>query len=250
MGDSLSCTCAPHVAPDMCGAQLDCSEARKHMPKMCTLMDPTEITWDESVIVNLKLLRASGDGNLEEIGEAIRAGADLETRRTPHVRPQEPLIDDYGDPTCGDKDLAAMGLYPDMQASTASTFARTKSRPHPEGLTALMRAAQQGRPEAVSLLLTARASLTARDEDGMQPLHFAAEAACLDSCKALLSGRANPAEKDDNDRDAFGCLPRETMLTRAERARWESILKQANHSETVESLPAEVDPVGQTVGPV
>jgi len=63
------------------------------------------------------------------------------------------------------------------------------------GLTPLMQAAKEGWVEAVMLLLEAKASLYAKDEDGMQPLHFAASAGCLKCCIALLDALLHPGKK-------------------------------------------------------
>lgn len=75
------------------------------------------------------------------------------------------------------------------------------------GLTPLMRAAVGGETIAVRLLLELRASLLLRDEGGMQPLHLACARGSRSTVSLLVSARADLSALDGQERDAFACLP-------------------------------------------
>merc|ERR1711933_14188 len=55
-----------------------------------------------------------------------------------------------------------------------------------EGVTALMKACEQGEGDVVQLLLTEGASLDLKDDEGWQALMWAALAGHLDICEALV----------------------------------------------------------------
>merc|ERR1740121_2376602 len=86
------------------------------------------------------------------------------------------------------------------------------------GLTPLMFAAQAGQAPVVEFLLLVGACIHAKDEDGMAALHFAAEACCGQSCRALLRARADPENKDHIGRNAAACLPE--TLSQSELHEW------------------------------
>merc|ERR1719272_411257 len=119
-------------------------------------------------------MHASSDGNVEEMMQALRAGAPVDKRRTLVMRTQ-----------FDDEDVAADVL-------SRSPYHRVDDTRCLPGLTPLMRAANGGYPEAVKVLIGAHANIKARDEDGMQPLHFAAAALCKASCQFLLEARTDP----------------------------------------------------------
>merc|ERR1719476_779029 len=102
---------------------------------------------------------------------------------------------------------------------------RTDGALRGSGLTPLMRAAKDGHSNAVRFLLEANAAVSAEDEDGMQPIHFAAAAGCRESCETLLAARANPSCLDDFGRDALACLPHHCTVNRATMRDWEELLR-------------------------
>jgi len=187
--------------------QRACGEAAQNVQILSCYRDE-EV--DEEVIANCKLLRASAENSLEDIREALRAGAELETRTSKYV--MLPV-----------KSWGESQADPDMNMPTASSWQDGKSARF--GLTPLMVAAKEGRAEAVRLLLSARAHPQTQDEDGMRPLHFAAEAGCVETCKALLKAGAVPVAEDDGGRDAYACLPHECVMAQRERDLWSALLR-------------------------
>mmetsp|Transcript_53567 Transcript_53567/g.120790 ORF Transcript_53567/g.120790 Transcript_53567/m.120790 type:complete len:219 (+) Transcript_53567:52-708(+) len=207
-----SCNCDSAVVdklPESCSARPCCG--------------PTSPGADKQVILNSRLLAASTDGDLAAIRKAIGAGADIETRKPMVIRPrcmkvpQEAADDPMDLPA-----VLGLGQQGPLKGPGSS---RLVHLPPDSGLTPLMRAAKEGRPKAVSLLLQLRAAPHARDEDGMTALHFAAAAACQESCEVLLKAGANPAQMDDGKRDAYASLPIETLATRKEQVEWKALLR-------------------------
>eukprot|EP00929_Paragymnodinium_shiwhaense_P015542 TRINITY_DN12364_c0_g1_i2.p1 TRINITY_DN12364_c0_g1~~TRINITY_DN12364_c0_g1_i2.p1 ORF type:complete len:206 (-),score=15.16 TRINITY_DN12364_c0_g1_i2:255-872(-) len=148
---------------------------------------------DSQELSNCKLLRASAEGNLRVMEEALNSGADINIRQTLVMR----------------------------QANE-----RHKSDVHSleAGLTPLMRAALEGQSKAITLLVQRGANMNAEDEDGMTALHFAAAAACQDSCKALLNARASPLAVDRQGLSAYGHVPLECLYSKQERQSWQYLL--------------------------
>lgn len=92
------------------------------------------------------------------------------------------------------------------------------------GQTPLMLAARAGHAEAVTLLLQMGAMPVAKDEDGMQPLHYAACSGCRECCKVLLHARACAGVRDAIGRDAFACLPTRCTSDQLDKVQWAALL--------------------------
>mmetsp|Transcript_61334 Transcript_61334/g.176501 ORF Transcript_61334/g.176501 Transcript_61334/m.176501 type:complete len:225 (+) Transcript_61334:75-749(+) len=182
---------------------------------------PAGATQEQRVLVELDLLRASAQGNVEGILFATAAGADIESRGRRLMHPAGSRSMPDSDPSLGCKELS-----------------KTE-----RGLTPLMRAANAGEPRAVRLLLRLGAAHDARDEDGMQPLHFAATAGCYESCLALLDGGADAGALDDDKRDAFACLPEQSLRERRSRTAWLALLRRPD--QTRAAVEAETDSATQ-----
>merc|ERR1712204_135716 len=67
-------------------------------------------------------------------------------------------------------------------------------------------AALGGYAKACQALLSARASVSSRDEDRMQPLHFAANSGNLEVFTLLLQAKADPWARDSEGRSALPLL--------------------------------------------
>mmetsp|Transcript_11265 Transcript_11265/g.25638 ORF Transcript_11265/g.25638 Transcript_11265/m.25638 type:complete len:203 (-) Transcript_11265:173-781(-) len=178
---------------------------------------------DDRVILNSRLLAASTDGDLQGIRRAIGSGADIETRKPMVIRPRcmkvpEEAADDPDDLP------PVLGLGQDCAPSKHILNQKVLVAPN-TGLTPLMRAAKEGRAKAVALLLDLGAAPHSKDEDGMTALHFAAAAACHESCEALLRAGADPLKLDDSKKDAYASLPPESIATRRDQAEWKSLLR-------------------------
>eukprot|EP00747_Dinoflagellata_sp_TGD_P162316 gnl/TRDRNA2_/TRDRNA2_179777_c0_seq1.p1 gnl/TRDRNA2_/TRDRNA2_179777_c0~~gnl/TRDRNA2_/TRDRNA2_179777_c0_seq1.p1 ORF type:complete len:255 (-),score=61.49 gnl/TRDRNA2_/TRDRNA2_179777_c0_seq1:9-773(-) len=227
--DSTAC-CSTGCADET--AQCIAAASRGRPPRWCNKEgDPV----DEVAMANLHLLRSAADGDLNGVNEAIKIGADLETRRPLIMRPEDKHTDLQGKGADEEKEET-------VYLADEGVFYTQGLNPEDEerlpGLTALMRAAKEGHPKIVSLLLTAKASVNAKDEDGMQAIHFAAAAGCMDSCKALIGKGASAVLKDDNGRSAFECLPRDCTITRAERQLWEKVLVKETPAKEAEAAGA------------
>eukprot|EP00928_Gymnodinium_smaydae_P059175 TRINITY_DN4241_c0_g1_i1.p4 TRINITY_DN4241_c0_g1~~TRINITY_DN4241_c0_g1_i1.p4 ORF type:complete len:124 (-),score=20.13 TRINITY_DN4241_c0_g1_i1:69-440(-) len=102
-------------------------------------------------------------------------------------------------------------------------------QPQP-GLTPLMCASREGRANVVALLLRARASMDARDEDGMQALHLACSGGHFECCRQLLKAGARASEPDLDGRDAYACLPTDCVANDHARA-WETLLRSVQSED-------------------
>lgn len=248
MGAGMAC--APGTSG--CAVQSQCNDCTAELQDMalrCNLAGAGH-KWDQSVLTNLALLRAAGEGDVVAICDALAAGADIEVRRQPLIRPQDPRVNEWGEHDSPpppppppqeiydlhDNDSIASGsMQGTSLAKSASSQegaydnADTPSSNRRHGLTPLMTAAKEGHLQAVLFLLQSQASLDSEDEDGMRPLHFAAVAGARDCCEALLYARACPAALDDIGRDGFACVPREFTLSRAERSRWRKLMHPVGH---------------------
>lgn len=148
---------------------------------------------DSLALINHKLLKHSGNGNVEGIRTMLGKRAFVETRR-PFVMTMEATPLHQLSPLRGD------------------------------GLTPLMFAAQGGYEQACQVLLNYGACVNAEDEDGMRPLHYAATAGCVDTCAVLLSRGADIGAKDDDGLTALDHVPADDMITSAEKKQWQCIL--------------------------
>jgi hypothetical protein len=100
-------------------------------------------------------------------------------------------------------------------------------RNEPLGLTSLMYASNEGHVDAVKLLLRSRAKVDLQEADGMEAIHFAAQAECAKCFRALLDAGADPLAKDDSDKDALQYVPLDAICRTTARHEWLSLLKEA-----------------------
>lgn len=176
--------------------------------------------WHSAVLTENRLLRAAAEGDVDSIRMLLESNAFVDARRRPVMRPHGIEEQDDGYEVLDTQ----LEMVDDDLDFPSPNGGRNHSGLRGIGLTPLMFAAQEGRLRALSFLLEARASPHSQDEDGMAPLHFAAEIGDSDCCKALLAARARPEVKDDNGRDAFACLPAESLRSHKEQLWWKSFL--------------------------
>mmetsp|Transcript_89550 Transcript_89550/g.256490 ORF Transcript_89550/g.256490 Transcript_89550/m.256490 type:complete len:218 (+) Transcript_89550:60-713(+) len=216
MGAAPSCTCA--TAP--------CASAVDALPLACTGKQ-----WDPATLADWELLRAAGDGDWERIEQALANGADIETRGDGFMRPRS------------QKDQVL--LPDDAQADFRASEVEGQSE-RGIGLTPLMHAAKEGKATAVQKLLDRGASISARDEDGMAALHFAASAGSHQCCALLLAEGADASLVDDFGRDAFGCLPH-GLGGRGARDDWASLLRAPPKLLAQTDISASANIFGQRI---
>jgi len=152
---------------------------------------------------NCSLIRASMEGNVQGIKQALSDGADINTRL--------PML--FRMLTSNDEGLISTG------------------RREPSSLTALMHASNEGHVDAVKFLLGSRAKVDLQETDGMQAIHFAAQAKCAKCFRALLDAGADPLARDDSDQDALQYLPLGTICRTAAKHEWLTLLKEAGGME-------------------
>jgi hypothetical protein len=133
-------------------------------------------------MANCMLLRASKDGDIEGIEDALDDGANIDTRLPMWIR----IGQDEGV-------FHAQSADVETPNQTALT------------LTPLMHAAQEGHVEAVEYLLRRGANVDLHEADGMQALHFAALSASAGCFRILIGAGANPLAMDNFGRDALQC---------------------------------------------
>lgn len=176
----------------------ECAHQAHKLPVACMNQ-----SWDKVTIAEWQLIRAASEGDVKEIHDALVAGAEVETRGDGLLRPKSNCTGVTGAPDgCVNEE--------DQQL---------------QGLTPLMRAAKEGHLNAVALLLHFRASVNARDEDGMEPLHFAASAGSPEVCTALVAARADPTVTDEYGRDAFSLLPTDCVESHVGLQQWQALLQ-------------------------
>mmetsp|Transcript_96585 Transcript_96585/g.215245 ORF Transcript_96585/g.215245 Transcript_96585/m.215245 type:complete len:256 (-) Transcript_96585:8-775(-) len=144
--------------------------------------------------INVQLLAGARDGEPSIVREAIKSGANTETRQPMRI------------------------IAGPRQNPSGSRPRRSK------GPTPLMLAAKSGSGECVRILLAAGARLNAKDEDGMRPVHFAAESGELEVLKILLGARADPTTRDGDDLDATGHLHEEVRRSPRHLKAWLALL--------------------------
>lgn len=185
---SSSVACTKAAAASSSSVQVICS---KDVSLDACLDDGQDLA-DSHALVNHRLLRASQDGNVEQVQVCIQNGANLETRRPFAMSPDTGIELGAGNP----------------------------------GLTPLMYAAQNSSTDACEVLLLARACVNSKDEDAMRPLHFAACAGSRATCMLLLAQRADASAKDMDGRTAYDLLPTSELATALERKCWGALLGQ------------------------
>jgi len=159
-----------------------------------------ECPFEAADFANCALLTASRDGDVDAIQKALKAGADVNTR-----------------------------LPPWMRHGPKNTNECARKNPDTLGLTPLMHACNEGQVEAVKLLLGHSAEIGLRETDGMQAIHFAAEAASAACFLALLEAGADPFATDNFDRSALECVPRLLDTSSCSvRQEWQAVFQQVN----------------------
>mmetsp|Transcript_82105 Transcript_82105/g.158634 ORF Transcript_82105/g.158634 Transcript_82105/m.158634 type:complete len:231 (-) Transcript_82105:221-913(-) len=173
----------------------------------------------ETVVANCSLIRASKDGDVSGIEQAMAAGADIDTQLPILMHMPSKYGPECEQPVTDDDDDTSL-----QDECSDHDAVEVKAR----SLTPLMFACLGGHVEAVKLLLSFGASLDLHDPDGMQALHFAAEAESAGCFRALLEAGANPLVKDNFERDALQCVP--LLLIARSSAKWEwlKLFKEAS----------------------
>lgn len=203
MGNA-SCTAEAHVPNVTCSPDARPTAA---IGAMCGVSTGDELL--DKKYLNVQLLAGARDGELAVVREALRGGANTETRQ-----PMRIIAGPRRDP-----------------AAPSSIPAGAKPKPkRSRGPTPLMLACKSGSVECVRALLNARAKLTAKDEDNMQPLHFAAESGEFEVVKLLLLSRAKPADLDSDGRDAADHVPQDCRKgwSAVEAKNWAALLASDN----------------------
>lgn len=129
----------------------------------------------EESLLNQELIKAAREGRHNDVSWYLQNGAFVETRR-PFT------IAFHNSESEGEEDDGDVGLTP------------------------LMHAALGGYAKVCQALLSARASVSSRDEDRMQPLHFAANSGNLEVFTLLLQAKADPWARDSEGRSALHLL--------------------------------------------
>jgi len=204
---ATSCTCLPSDQKLACGNAAAACVNATGMPNT-----PGD---NKEVLANCLLLRASAEGNVKQILEALKEGANVEVRRPMVIK-----LTGEDDADFGEEEMLDMSLF-----SCKKKSGTRGAGPH--GLTPLMYAAREGHKNAVTTLLRQKATPHSQDEDGITPLHFAAGSGCYECCKALLHARADPSIEDDTARTAFAWLPGELRRGRYTDHTWVKILDPA-----------------------
>lgn len=180
-------------------------------------------------LARTRLWEASDAGDVEAILAALEAGAEVEARQLRNLRPHARSRAGY----FHDEDRVVHQTLSNEPQETIELVGGVFRLQGPDGAaepsrslgkTALMLAATGGRSQAVALLLRMRATPHLKDEEGMQPLHFAASAGCRECCKALLHAKALPTVLDGRGRDAFACLPLASTADDLDRVQWAALL--------------------------
>mmetsp|Transcript_64377 Transcript_64377/g.119689 ORF Transcript_64377/g.119689 Transcript_64377/m.119689 type:complete len:228 (+) Transcript_64377:58-741(+) len=153
----------------------------------------------QSIHTNQLLLSASERGDINQIQEAFRNGAQVHTRRA-HI-------------------MVVGGDNAEDRAQNQPVNSRRQA-----GMTPLMRASNNGHAEAVRLLLTHRADPLEQEEDGLTALHFAAMSGNAETCKVLIEAGAERHDLDDKGRCALDVVPEELVRTKSDKLVWESVL--------------------------
>lgn len=194
------------------------------------------LEWDNETIQDWKLINASVDGNVGRIRDALKMGAFVDTTRPLTLRPSIP-IQEADDDDESEEVLEIDGKVAKCpqweETDNAKDCREEKERPADRrviNLTPLMHACREGHAQAVAELLLARASVMLRDQDGMQPLHFAARAGCFNSCALLINAGATTTSEDDEAFTPFASLPAELKRARADREAWEALFQLNNAS--------------------
>jgi len=189
-----------------------------------------QLRGDDQTMLDYQLLSAAADGNMTAIVDALDSGANIEARRPLVFRagpPKEPADDeeDFQEVLV----LEGQGVFQSRgfgYTDKAATERENKQDAlQSNGLTPLMRAAKEGRVQAIALLLDKKAFPNSKDEDGRTPLFYAATAGCRASCATLLRAGADRSTIDNAQRDAFSHVPREFLRSTKERGEWISLLR-------------------------
>lgn len=153
-----------------------------------------EMQIPSTILASQQLIQAARSGNEKLLNDAISKGAYLETRR--------PM---------------AMVTLDDISGPEITTT-------HLEGLTPLMHAANNGALDCVLKLLAAKAKVNAKEQDGWQPLHFAASSGNLEVGMALVGAGADATVHNSSDVRAVDCLPEDVLLDLELTKAWRRLL--------------------------
>eukprot|EP00929_Paragymnodinium_shiwhaense_P010151 TRINITY_DN114658_c0_g1_i1.p1 TRINITY_DN114658_c0_g1~~TRINITY_DN114658_c0_g1_i1.p1 ORF type:complete len:276 (+),score=93.31 TRINITY_DN114658_c0_g1_i1:101-928(+) len=206
------------VQADSCCSSKACGNAAINCAEVLELDANNKYEKETKSLVNQQLLSASRMGDLDKLREALSMGAHPETRRPFQMRPR---LEPYG---------------------------RKKALEQQEGLTSLMYCAQNGTPTLVKELVLAKADVNASDEDGMQPLHFAASAASKEACQLLIQAGAKKAIRDDTGKRPLDYVPKELMDDKIEAEKWKALLRpesqlEAHKARIEQEMKELTDPV-------
>jgi len=190
-------SCAMSLA-DIVECSRDCEVEWEPCLAAVTLSAP-EYTLGPYGEANCCLLRASKDGDIVGIKQALEAGADINTRLPVRMR----------------LDVREDWLQEELMKLKGGS------------LTPLMHASREGHAEAVRLLLGRGANPDLQEVDGMQALHLAAQSAAAECFRALLAAGANPLAKDYFGRDALQCVPLVSISRSSGRREWLTLLKES-----------------------
>lgn len=163
------------------------------------------------------LLRASKEGDISGVKEALEAGADIDTRLPTWICINSELETDSGD----------RALEPEQSASSS--------------FTPLMNASSEGHIEVLQMLLSCQADLELCDSEGMRALHLAAQAASVGCFRALLEAGADPLATDDLGRDALQYLPLKLICQSEEKQEWLTLLQERSGLEPQVTGTSEVE---------
>lgn len=199
MGASTSCAPEVSFAPE-CAQQV----------KGCKETFAADDSYDRKFL-NVQLIAAARDGQVDLVREALRGGANPETRQPMRI-------------------VAGAG----PPGGSATMKAHKSCGPTP-----LMLAAKSGSVACVQALISARAKVYAKDEDGMKPIHWAALSGELSVIKALMGGRANPLEKDNDNLGILEHAPPEVKRDPYEFRQWRELLDTSSLSAASTTPPMQ-----------
>jgi len=161
--------------------------------------------------LNVQLIAAARDGQADLVREAIKGGANVETRQPMRI-------------------VAGAAPPPGLMGTKVA-----KSN----GPTPLMLAAKSGSVVCVTALLNARAKIQAKDEDGMKAVHWAALSGELSAVQTLVCARANPLDKDNDKLGILDHMPAEVRRDPMELRRWRALIDACQAAEPPPEMAPE-----------
>eukprot|EP00927_Polykrikos_kofoidii_P027988 TRINITY_DN24507_c0_g1_i2.p1 TRINITY_DN24507_c0_g1~~TRINITY_DN24507_c0_g1_i2.p1 ORF type:complete len:235 (+),score=44.51 TRINITY_DN24507_c0_g1_i2:63-767(+) len=199
---------------------LPCGGATKDAAYVLGCGSYQTLQWSEKTMMNCRLLQGAVDGDVAKVKQALADGASVDACRWPSLHPQA-----TEEPYAGVEEVVMdSDVNRPRSPGRSEDTERIEDPKRLPSMSALMYAAREGHTIALNVLLTARADVSLKESDGMQPLHFAAAAACSNCVKLLMDVRADPEAKDDFDRTPFQCLPKTAVFNMAEERKWKALL--------------------------